>query len=209
MKAQKEYTEHRTGILTQPLSNLAFLPLSSILSESELSALISSTATTAKIDPLPCLSLPTSPTDNSTAHIELMFTNSKATPGAPAPGTSYLSIWTVLLHPLSRGSIHITTSDPLQQPRIDPNYYAEPLDRTVMAAGLKLGAEIADSSPMSGLIKARSEPAEGALTDADWDAHIQRTSLTLWHPVGTASMGKVVDSALRVYGGMSQSLVNE
>jgi choline dehydrogenase-like flavoprotein len=49
-------------------------------------------------------------------------------------------------------------------------------------------------------------PGEGAVGDADLDAHIRADSITVHHPLGTCKMGvpsdrlAVVDTALRVFG---------
>jgi choline dehydrogenase-like flavoprotein len=37
-------------------------------------------------------------------------------------------------------------------------------------------------------------------SDSDILAFLQRTALTVWHPVGTCAMGSVVDGDLRVLG---------
>jgi choline dehydrogenase/4-pyridoxate dehydrogenase len=49
-------------------------------------------------------------------------------------------------------------------------------------------------------------PGEGAVSDADLDAHIRSSSITVHHPLGTCKMGvasdrmAVVDAELRVFG---------
>jgi hypothetical protein len=42
-----------------------------------------------------------------------------------------------LEHPLSRGSIHITSSDPTKAPQIDPGYFRNGAEAKILAAGLK------------------------------------------------------------------------
>lgn len=41
---------------------------------------------------------------------------------APKDGSRYNSFFVILLHPFSFGSVHVTSSDPLADPTIDPNY---------------------------------------------------------------------------------------
>jgi choline dehydrogenase/4-pyridoxate dehydrogenase len=41
---------------------------------------------------------------------------------------------------------------------------------------------------------------EKELMQADVDAHIRATSITVHHPLGTCAMGEVVDEALKVRG---------
>ena len=42
----------------------------------------------------------------------------------------------------SRGHLAIRSTDPFEQPRIAPNYFAEEIDRKTIVAGLKILREI-------------------------------------------------------------------
>jgi choline dehydrogenase-like flavoprotein len=50
---------------------------------------------------------------------------------------------TELFSPRSKGSIMLKSADPLENPVVDCNYLADPLDVLVMSEGCKLGNEIA------------------------------------------------------------------
>lgn len=57
----------------------------------------------------------------------------------PVPGAHYVTHVAALLHPLSRGTVHITSADPKVYPAVDPNYLADPrntalifLDKTLI-----------------------------------------------------------------------------
>ena len=50
------------------------------------------------------------------------------------------SVWQC--HGTSRGRLAIRSSDPFDQPRIEPNYFAEEIDRKTMVAGLQMLREI-------------------------------------------------------------------
>jgi choline dehydrogenase-like flavoprotein len=45
---------------------------------------------------------------------------------APSAGNNYVVLSAVLQHPFSRGTVHITSSDPLVKPAVDPNYLSKP-----------------------------------------------------------------------------------
>ena len=45
-----------------------------------------------------------------------------------------------LQYPLSRGTVHIKSSDPTDHPRLDPAYLAHPADAAVLAAGVQVCA---------------------------------------------------------------------
>lgn len=55
-------------------------------------------------------------------------------PGAPMAITAAICSQ----YPLSRGTVHITSSDPKAHPRIDPAFLAHPADAAVLASGLKV-----------------------------------------------------------------------
>lgn len=56
--------------------------------------------------------------------------------GAPPTGKQQLSLLMCLEHPLSRGTVHITSSDPTAAPRIDPGYFRNEVDAKILAAGV-------------------------------------------------------------------------
>ncbi|PBK85332.1 aryl-alcohol oxidase precursor-like protein, partial [Armillaria gallica] len=60
---------------------------------------------------------------NKTAHYELIFLNGLTQEPIPDTG-DYFSVTTVVLCPLSCGSITINSTDPLEPPLINPNYFS-------------------------------------------------------------------------------------
>jgi choline dehydrogenase-like flavoprotein len=88
---------------------------------------------------------------------------------------------------------------PSTKPRILHNYLATEQDRQVMIAGLRRCVEIADQPALRAVTTGPYGVPAGD-DDASLLAHIERNSTTLYHPVGTCSMGSVVDNELRVHG---------
>ncbi|KAI5848104.1 putative choline dehydrogenase [Tricharina praecox] len=202
--AEANYTNHRDGILSSGISALSFVPLTNVMDPPALSRLIAETKLSKpSVDPFSTFTLPYSPQHrdaNKVAQLEFLFGNYKVTPGPREVGKSYISIWACLLHPLSRGSIHISSRDPLVPPVIDPQYYSEAVDRAVMLAGVKFADKIANTAPLSGIIKRRVDLPPGRLTDQQLWAYTKKVTQSIWHPVASAAMGKVVDDRLRVFG---------
>lgn len=124
---------------------------------------------------------------------------------------NYLSIGAALVHPLSRGSSHITAPDPETPPAIDPRYLSHPFDAEVYARHLMAVEALAKTEPLASFLKPggrRAQPGpNGARVDTVERAkeYIRATALSNNHPVGTCCMaprerGGVVGADLRVYG---------
>ena len=63
-------------------------------------------------------------------------------PGDPLHSYSGFTASVWQCHARSRGRLAIRSTDPFEQPRIEPNYFAEELDRKTIVAGLKMLREI-------------------------------------------------------------------
>jgi len=112
------------------------------------------------------------------------------------------SVWQC--HGQSRGRLAIRSTDPFDQPLIEPNYFAAEIDRKTMASGLKMLREIYRQKSFRQLWDIEMVPGEAVDSDAGlWD--FARTSGgTVFHCVGTCRMGSddqsVLDPQLRVRG---------
>jgi choline dehydrogenase len=109
-----------------------------------------------------------------------------------------------LLHPRSRGRIRLRSSNPLDAPLIQGNYFSEQQDMETMLEGLKTARAIAGMKAFSKFRKRELIPGPEAKDDQALRAHIVKYAETLYHPVGTCKMGSdaaaVVDCELRVHG---------
>ena len=108
------------------------------------------------------------------------------------------------LRPTSRGTVRIKSADPLAPPAISPNYLATQHDRDVMVAGTKLTRTLMATKAMKPYVASEYKPGPRMQTEADMLEFVRQESVTIFHPVGTCSMGSgpndVVDQMLRVYG---------
>ena len=106
-----------------------------------------------------------------------------------------------LLKPSSRGALYLRSLVPSAKPHILHNYYDVEEDRQAMIRGVRMAMEIGQQAAMKG-VRRGDQVVSWPRSDSDadiWDL-IQRTTQTLYHPVGTCAMGSVVDPELRVYG---------
>jgi choline dehydrogenase len=108
------------------------------------------------------------------------------------------------LRPESRGYISVKSADPLAAPVIQPNYLEAEEDRRALREGVKLAREIFAQGSFDPYRGPELIPGAHVTKDDQIDAFIRKTAETIYHPVGSAKMGKdadsVVDPQLRVYG---------
>lgn len=122
--------------------------------------------------------------------------------GPPPKGKNHVSLLICLEHPLSRGSIHITSSDPTKAPRIDPGYLRNGADAKILAAGLKWLDQVTKTRVLKKSLGERVQPAPSvSLESESARINVIRDYIsTQYHLIGTVSMGEVVDDRLKVKG---------
>jgi 4-pyridoxate dehydrogenase len=112
----------------------------------------------------------------------------------------------VVLRPESRGRIELASADPAAPPRIRQNFLATQIDWARLRAGIRIVREIGGAAPLVPFAERELMPGPGRLTDAEIDAYIRATAITVHHPLGTCKMGRpgdpaaVVDPELKVRG---------
>jgi choline dehydrogenase len=120
-------------------------------------------------------------------------------PGDPLHAYSGFSASACQCRPDSRGRVAIRSTDPFDQPRIEPRYFAEPQDRKVIVAGLEMLREIYRQPAFRELWEVETLPGATDL----WEFARTRGG-TVFHPTSTCRMGSdarsVVDPQLRVRG---------
>ena len=121
---------------------------------------------------------------------------------APPEGKTRVSLLVCLEHPLSRGTVHITSSDPTAHPRIDPGYFRNPADAKILAEGIKWMDAIAKRPILAKSLAKRVLPPEGASIDTEEErvAYVRDHVSTQYHLIGTCTMGEVVNERLKVKG---------
>lgn len=102
------------------------------------------------------------------------------------------------LRPRSCGSIHIESADPMQPPAISPRFLQDQDDLQSLLAAVRIGRTLAQADPLRRYVEEELAPGPAVQTDAELTAHLRSHGDTSFHPVGTCSMGTVVDERLRV-----------
>lgn len=139
----------------------------------------------------------------------------KDCPIGPVPG-KFITLGAMLSQPLSRGSVHIKSSDPNEKPVIDPRFLAHPLDIEVLARHMQYLEVIAETHPFRKLLKEggrHSDPRSYLENLEAAKEYIRKSGISMWHPTSTCSMlprdkGGVVDEKLVVYGSSNLRIVD-
>jgi choline dehydrogenase-like flavoprotein len=109
-----------------------------------------------------------------------------------------------ILQPRSVGTLHIRSTDPLEQASMDPKYLSHEADAHLFVEGMRLARRIAQQRALQPLVVRETRPGPGVQDDAALLDYIRETIQTSWHMVGTCKMGNdaaaVVDPTLRVRG---------
>jgi choline dehydrogenase len=111
------------------------------------------------------------------------------------------------LNPTSRGTVSLKTNRFEDPPAIAPNYLSTQQDRQVAADSLRVTRRIASQPALAQYKPEEWKPGLQYQSDADLTKLAGDIATTIFHPVGTAKMGRdddassVVDSHLRVRDG--------
>ncbi|MBV1690748.1 GMC family oxidoreductase N-terminal domain-containing protein [Novosphingobium sp. G106] len=104
------------------------------------------------------------------------------------------------LRPESRGRTAIASADPAAPPAIRPNYLAAEEDRRVAAQAIRVTRAIVGQPAMARYHPEEVRPGRSYDSEEDLQRAAGEIGTTIFHPVGTAAMGSVVDAELRVQG---------
>ena len=104
------------------------------------------------------------------------------------------------LRPESRGTSRITSADPGTAPSIRPNYLSCEEDRRVAAQAIRQARGIASQPALARFHPEEVRPGMALQSEEELQRAAGDIGTTIFHPVGTAAMGAVVDHELRVKG---------
>jgi choline dehydrogenase len=148
---------------------------------------------------------PSQATANIQYHVQPLSLDKFGEPLHPFPAFT-ASVTNV--RPTSRGTLTLKSRDPSQAPAISPNYLATPEDRRVAADSIRVTRGIVAQPALRKYSPVEYLPGESAHDDDE--AGLVKAAgdigTTIFHPVGTARMGRdddaraVVDARLRVIG---------
>ena len=108
------------------------------------------------------------------------------------------------LRPEARGEVAMSSPDPMDVPRIAPNYLSTEGDRQVAAAAIRHARHIMAQTPMQRYAPEEMKPGLVSQTDEELATAAGDIGTTIFHPVGTVHMGPSneapLDPRLRLRG---------
>ncbi|PSR85574.1 hypothetical protein BD289DRAFT_368349 [Coniella lustricola] len=123
------------------------------------------------------------------------------------PEGDWLTVIVDLLRPVSRaGTVTLQSRDPLEQPKVDLNFFSNRLDLVALRQGVRYVDDVLmNGKGMKDIIGEDYPWPMPRQSDAAMETMIKERSQTGFHPCGTTRMGKdveqgVVDNKLKVFG---------
>jgi choline dehydrogenase-like flavoprotein len=104
------------------------------------------------------------------------------------------------LRPTSRGSSLVTSADPATHPSIRPNYLETEEDKRIAVQSVRITRQIVAQQALARYAPEEVRPGIAAQSEEELAKAVGDIATTIFHPVGTAAMGSVVDGQLRVSG---------
>ncbi|KXH50234.1 GMC oxidoreductase [Colletotrichum nymphaeae SA-01] len=133
----------------------------------------------------------------------------------PSRPENYITVMTVLNHPFSRGTVHITSPDFNVLPTWDPKYNSNPLDLELLARNVQFVERIVGTEPFSSLLKPGGKSLPELMGDNLETAKeiVRQRQISVFHVSGSCAMmpredGGVVDARLRLYGAKNLRIVD-
>jgi choline dehydrogenase len=122
----------------------------------------------------------------------------------PDPYSGFLMSFNTC-RPVSRGSLHIRSANPLARPAIYPLALSSEHDIADVYVGSRLLRRISATPPLAAVIESELLPGAQVQSDAEILEDFRQRSGTVFHACGTCAMGadrrrSVVDAHLRVHG---------
>jgi choline dehydrogenase-like flavoprotein len=100
----------------------------------------------------------------------------------------------------SEGEIRLSGPTMADKPVIDLNYFSAPEDLELLLRALRLTRKLGETAAMRKLCRAEIHPGPSVQTDGEWKDYILSVCETVYHPCGTAGIGRVVTPDLKVMG---------
>jgi choline dehydrogenase len=108
--------------------------------------------------------------------------------------------------PESIGYVRARSANPFDDPILQPNYLADPIDRRVLISGMKLARQLLRTPELAHYFDGDQLPGPDVQSDDELLDYARQYGSTSYHLIGTARMGPatdpmaVVDDQLRVHG---------
>lgn len=100
----------------------------------------------------------------------------------------------------SEGCVRLASADYRDNSIIDLNYFSDPYDMRILLKAMRFTRRLLETQSFQALCKAEVHPGPDVQSDDEWVGYIKSVCETVYHPCGTASIGRVVTPDLRVKG---------
>ncbi|KAJ3567077.1 hypothetical protein NP233_g6592 [Leucocoprinus birnbaumii] len=130
-------------------------------------------------------------------HIEIIYialpsdtpaTTTSALQTTAGSGNVTIQILLVDLHPISRGSITLNSSNPFDHPLIDFGIFTEPVDIAIAREGIRSTRRLFAAPGLNNTVFGSVSPAANVTSDEDLEAFVRSASAPFGHALGTAAM---------------------
>ncbi|CAK5264114.1 unnamed protein product [Mycena citricolor] len=121
----------------------------------------------------------------TSGHYEFIIAAGSLPPAPPAG--NFMGIIIGLVSPTARGSVTISSSNPLDAPLINPNLVGTSQDQFVLREAMRASARFAAAPAFDDYVLENGSFSPNA-TDSALNSYIAANAQTVFHPVGTASM---------------------
>jgi choline dehydrogenase len=108
--------------------------------------------------------------------------------------------------PESIGYVRARSTDPFEDPAIQPNYLKDPIDRRALLNGMRLARKLLHTKALTPYFERDELPGPAVHSDDEWMDFARQYGSTAYHLIGTARMGpqtdrtSVVSDRLLVHG---------
>ncbi|CAG5045521.1 unnamed protein product [Parnassius apollo] len=117
---------------------------------------------------------------------------------------AFIVLSPVVLQPASRGSVRLASADPLVPPAITPNYLQNDTDVDEMVRAINIVEDLMETPPFkqqkASLLRLNLSGCKGLDGNDYWRCYSRHMTFSVYHAVGTAALGRVLDEKLRVFG---------
>jgi choline oxidase len=98
----------------------------------------------------------------------------------------------------SEGRVRLASADYRATPIIELNYFSDPYDMRILMQAMRFTRRLLETPSFQTLCKAEVHPGPDVQSDDEWESYIKSVCETVYHPCGTAGIGRVVTPDLRV-----------
>jgi choline dehydrogenase-like flavoprotein len=124
---------------------------------------------------------------------EFAFNGPTLPPGYPfGENETSFCLGAILMHPESRGSVTLKSTNPLDAPIIDPNFVSHPFERLALIDGVREARRLFTETALKQHWIQRIAAPEDDTDEAIWN-FIKEGLVSIWHASSTVSMGKADD----------------